>query len=246
MTSAPKLCRPALRSSIIINIFLVLLALAGGIDAYTLGSAPSPRYDQGFAATSDGVLYVFGGYQSISDMSLVDDLVYSYNPATNTWTTIVDSGSKPAYPHWSIITATPDGKLYVFGGNSLVSNMYSFSPETSTWTQPVTVGAAPSARCCMGFTSTPDGKLYVFGGADDYPKNDLYSFCPQNSTWTNLIYGAPPSPRQWMGCTATPDGMVYVFGGISPGQNNVLFGDLHRFDPANNVWTRPVATTGSS
>jgi hypothetical protein len=32
-----------------------------GVDALTAGSGPSPRYFMGFAATPDGMLYVFGG-----------------------------------------------------------------------------------------------------------------------------------------------------------------------------------------
>ncbi len=45
-------------------VIVLLLRLCGleEVDALTTGSRPSPRNATGFAATPDGMLYVFGGY----------------------------------------------------------------------------------------------------------------------------------------------------------------------------------------
>jgi hypothetical protein len=44
-------------------VVVLLLRLFGltGVDALTAGSGLPPRYAMGFAATPDGMLYVFGG-----------------------------------------------------------------------------------------------------------------------------------------------------------------------------------------
>jgi hypothetical protein len=47
----------------LIRIFLLLCHLEG-LHALTAGSGPSRRYAMGFAATPDGMLYVFGGYDN--------------------------------------------------------------------------------------------------------------------------------------------------------------------------------------
>ena len=47
----------------LIRIFLLLCHLEG-LHALTAGSGPSRRYGMGFAATPDGMLYVFGGYDN--------------------------------------------------------------------------------------------------------------------------------------------------------------------------------------
>jgi hypothetical protein len=42
--------------------------------------------------------------------------LYRFNPATVTWTALSPSGPFPSPRHMMGFTATPDGKLYVFGG----------------------------------------------------------------------------------------------------------------------------------
>ncbi len=47
----------------VVVLYLCLFGLER-VDALTAGSSPFPRYGMGFAATPDGMLYVFGGYSS--------------------------------------------------------------------------------------------------------------------------------------------------------------------------------------
>jgi hypothetical protein len=44
--------------------------------------------------------------------------VYRFSPAANTWTTLSPSGSGPSRREGMGFAATPDGMLYVFGGNT--------------------------------------------------------------------------------------------------------------------------------
>jgi hypothetical protein len=43
--------------------------------------------------------------------------VYRFSPAANTWTALSPSGSGPSPRYGMGFAATPDGMLYVFGGN---------------------------------------------------------------------------------------------------------------------------------
>ena len=44
--------------------------------------------------------------------------VYRFSPAANTWTALSPSGSAPSPRYGMGFAATPDGMLYVFGGNA--------------------------------------------------------------------------------------------------------------------------------
>lgn len=228
------------------------------VPGISIGCAPSPRFFEGFSATPDGMLYVFGGMLDERNPYSTDPfLIYRYDPAINTWTRYDSSGPNPAqygslFSGWDTGFAATSKGLYVFSGFN--SKIFFFSPENNTWTMPLTSGVAPPSKTGMGLTSTPDGKLYVFGGSNlaaNKMMNDLHSFSPESDTWTNIAHDSAPPPRIWMGCTATPDGMVYIFGGMSSwpakenwidGQPATIFNDLHRFDPVQKVWTVPTTS----
>ncbi len=67
---------------------------------------------------SAGFAHVFAGARvSIACRSAVyyNDL-YRFDPATVTWTALSPTGIPPSRRHMMGFAATPDGKLYVFGG----------------------------------------------------------------------------------------------------------------------------------
>ena len=48
--------------------------------------------------------------------------LYSFDPASSMWTELSTTGARPAPRQLADLTATPDGRLYVFGGmNSLAA-----------------------------------------------------------------------------------------------------------------------------
>jgi hypothetical protein len=49
--------------------------------------------------------------------------LYCFSPAANTWTALSPSGSAPAPRSHLGFAATPDGMLYVFGGNGVSGQM---------------------------------------------------------------------------------------------------------------------------
>jgi hypothetical protein len=81
------------------------------VRALTNGLHPSSRDGLGFAALSDGNLYVFGSGQAGNGL-------YRFSPAANTWTALSPSGSPPSPRREMGFAAAHDGVLYVFGGRA--------------------------------------------------------------------------------------------------------------------------------
>jgi N-acetylneuraminic acid mutarotase len=234
---------PKQKDRLIVCIIFLHLFTLERVAALTAGSAPIPRNAMGFAATADGMLYVFGG---LDGRDRRNDL-HRFSPDDNAWTALSASGSAPSPRNAMGFAATPGGMLYVFGGldrEGPRNDLYRFSPGDNAWTALSPSDSAPSQRNAMGFAATPDGMLYVFGGLDDGgPRNDLYRFSPGDNAWTALPpSGSAPSPRNAMGFAATPDGMLYIFGGLDGiGRRN----DLHRFAAGDNAWTA-LSPSGSA
>jgi hypothetical protein len=90
---------------------LLLLLRFQCVRALTHGLPPTSREGMGFTATPDGTLYVLGSGKAGNDL-------YSFSPATNTWTTLVPSGSAPSPRQGMGFAGAPDGMLYVFGGQA--------------------------------------------------------------------------------------------------------------------------------
>jgi hypothetical protein len=65
-----------------------------GVDSLTAGSRPSPRYSTGFAATPDGMFYVFGGQDGSGGNEGVDG-------AENTPILRVGGGGRSAAVDWA-------------------------------------------------------------------------------------------------------------------------------------------------
>jgi len=86
----------------------VWTALGGG------GEPPSARESMGFVATSDGRLWVYGGYHE----SALGDL-RSYDPDSGNWTLARDRGLLDIQiaRYGMGMTAGPGAFLYVFGGS---------------------------------------------------------------------------------------------------------------------------------
>lgn len=131
-----------------------------------------------------------------------------------------------------------DGKIYVIGGVSCLSNCQQFynsvntlevyDPTNDIWTvlAPMNVRRAGSAVSALG------GKIYVFGGfnRDTWSTNrnvEIYDIA--TNTWS---FGAPmPTPRSWMKA-AVVDGKIYVIGGVGYGYRR----DVEVYNPTTNSW----------
>ena len=106
-----------------------------------MAAMPTAR-DSHAAAVVDGKIYVTGGYSEFGDASGgCSDALESYDPVTNTWTTLA---SLDYFRAWHA-SAAIKGKLLVFGGSSdgrtALVNVY--SPASNSW------GRAIDLPCAM-------------------------------------------------------------------------------------------------
>lgn len=157
-----------------------------------------------------------------------------YDPNTDTWTT------KAPIPTgvYGAAVGVIDGKLYVAGGQAIVSEGFNiatlqvYDPATDTWTTkaPMPFGSVGMAAGVI------DGKLYVAGGMT--PPNTgtvdtLRVYDPVADTWSIKV----PMPTARMADGGVVNGILYVVGGFSGSILNLV----EAYDPATNTWDTTMA-----
>ena len=125
----------------------------------------------GFAATPDGMLYVFGGAGGCDDTRGVMSEGRKRGCGEEGRWEEKDS-CDPVGRRWvRNKTEPPPSKCFrgfclfcISISTGSFNDLYSFSPTSNTWAAH-NASSAPSPRFAMGFAATPDGMLYVFGGS---------------------------------------------------------------------------------
>ena len=204
-------------------------------DSWT-AKAPMPAAVSGAAsAVINGRLYVAGGGSSSPAQPGPFNTLYSYDPATDTWTTLA---SMPT-PEAGAAAAAINGQLYVVGGISqagVINNprnavLQVYDPTTNTW---ATKASMPTARGGAEAVAI-NGLLYVVGGT---PTNTSYTgvlevYDPATDTWSSK---APmPTPRQVFAAAAV-NGRLFAIGG-DPGGGVAQTAVNEVYDPSTDTWT---------
>ncbi|HEV2085503.1 MAG TPA: hypothetical protein VGR09_10500 [Gemmatimonadales bacterium] len=142
--------------------------------------APMPRQTaEGVTGVINGKLYVLSGTCADDSPPVFDcddptfnRLLYRYDPATDTWTTL------PPAPrsHRGGVGGVINGKFYVAGGgNGTALDVY--SPATNTWRR---LAPLPQSQCCV-VGAVMNSKLWVVGW---YASNrNTYAYDPVTNTW---------------------------------------------------------------
>ncbi len=116
------------------------------------------------AATVNGKLYAFGGFDARGYNHGNVDTTYEYNPATNTWLTrtALISGTRSLAG-----AASLNGKIYLVGGitdgdpyTATLGSTIIYDPTSDTWQ----LGASGSRNRSLALTVAPDNAIYAFGG----------------------------------------------------------------------------------
>ncbi len=163
------------------------------------------------AATVNGKLYAFGGFDSRGYNHGNVDTTYEYTPATNTWLTrtAMISGTRSLAG-----AASLNGKIYLAGGitdgdpyTATLGSMIIYDPTSDTW-QP---GASIGKNRSLAMTVAPDNAIYAFGGeGGEGALNSRYD--PVLNQWDRLsTYYADPY-RSGVGA-AYSRGRVFIVGG---------------------------------
>ena len=177
------------------------------------------------ALAPSGKLVVIGGTAGSTQV---------YDPATDTWTMGV---TDPQGNGWGCAAATGvDGSIYVFGGESGMTNLSIYNPATNTWT---TGSALPQGRLLHQAVVLSDGKIYVFGGLSTSftatATMDVYD--PATDTWTPGA--AMPLARSSLAAAPANGDKIYALDGSDSYGNmgGPFYGDVMIYDSQTGAWT---------
>ncbi len=159
----------------------------------------------------------------------------AYNPATNSWSTITNTGAPPAVLNH---TAVWNGsRMVVWGGESQINGTARstggiYNPQTDSWTSTSTADA-PTARALHAAAWT-GSRMVIWGGraftgAQEERFNSGGRFDPVLNAWSSTNLPSAPGPVAAPTVVWTGDRMI-VWGNRAGG----------RYDPATDVWT-PVS-----
>ncbi|MFC1712819.1 sigma-70 family RNA polymerase sigma factor [Candidatus Poribacteria bacterium] len=124
---------------------------------------PTARAWFGSAVANDKI-YIIGGTLPPAWTQPGIATVEEYDPATDTWTKKADMPTA----RFVFAASALDGKIYVFGGDSLfgdgkiLSSMEEYDPATDIWVQ----RPAPPIERYGHSSNVVDGKIYIIGGRE--------------------------------------------------------------------------------
>ncbi|HST03873.1 MAG TPA: S-layer homology domain-containing protein [Chloroflexia bacterium] len=192
-----------------------------------LASLPTP-YNNNEACAMNGKIYVPGGYTG----SLITNINYIYNIATNTWTTGAPVPSAPGNLWSTVACNAATNKVYVIGGfdgAAGTTNNFIYDASANTWSS----GAAFPVPTYGSDGGLINGHIYVAGGAG--PVTGAYDYNIAANTWSPV---APMSVGCFYGASGVgPDNNLYIAGGGFCSNSQSPTARTERYDPVANTWT---------
>ncbi len=189
------------------------------------------------AASVNGMAYVMGGFNGSPLSSF-----YSYNPLSNTWTTLPPMpGGRYQMDGAGVIGS----KIYVAGGWTISpplpnNNLWVYDTVANSWSSTNAQMPLLSADGAGGVISN---KYYVTTSDDGYDGyyNFLHVYDPSLDTWTQLAGSPVPHSQPGYGVIGSK---LYVAGGNDGSANST---QLDVYDPASDTWTTksPMSTPRS-
>ena len=197
----------------------------------TIPPMQEPRRDHRAVTTSDGKIYVLGGWHEgkavnkwgstyNTGKNIVSKTMECYDPIANKW-----EYKKPLIQERMLFAAVAgkDGKIYIFGGAAgmvtesqtpMLNTVEVYDPKNNSWSfrKPMPVKRSSHSAVLAG-----DGKIYVLGGSEvlDAPLNTVFIYDPEKDSWEkgpDMIV-----PRDAVIAVSTPDGKIYAIGGTDIG-----------------------------
>lgn len=194
----------------------------------TVAAPASPHFGGTATLLDDGTVLVAGGLTSANSNTAPVAIAETYNPKTNTWTT-VGAMNSPRLAHTA--TLLTDGTVLVIGGYATPSSNTTalgsaeiYNPSTRQWHVIATLN---QARAFHTATRLPDGSVLAAGGTSGAPIFGMTSterYVPSSGTWTTA--GSMLAAELGHTATLLSNGQVLVAG---------LMGE--RYTPATDSWT---------
>jgi len=150
-----------------------------GSDSWTLkapSSKPSVRQDHAMVYDSaEEVIVLFGG----DDAGGYDDETWTYNVATNTWTSKSPSSNPPARRRFSMVYDSAEGIIVLFGGidsSSTKDDTWNYNTGSNSWVHKAPP-SKPTGRDNYAMAYNSDrGDIVLFGGYSDSSQLDTHHY----------------------------------------------------------------------
>ncbi|HUS16931.1 MAG TPA: S-layer homology domain-containing protein, partial [Chloroflexia bacterium] len=193
------------------------------------------------AATLGGTIYVPGGFDGTSAISLLQ----TYDPPTD-GAGIMSSDPLPA-PRYGAGVAALGGRMYVIGGSDGVSTtrtLYEFDPARPAGTRWATKASMPTARSFLAAAAL-NGRLYAIGGIsyNNFDLSTVEVYDPATNSWSAtgpLTAGRGGVAAVGVDSNQPCGGYLYAFGG---GWSTPL-ASTGRYSPVSGTWS-PGAPMGA-
>ena len=202
-------------------------------------NTPTPRVNPSVVWTGTEMI-IWGGSDTGSFVRRGDGK--RYNPTSDTWLSVNDSGAPAARDeHSSVWTGT---EMIVWGGGTQFDGALNdggrYNPATNSWGTPPATSGAPLIR--FAHTAVWTGsRMLIWGGWDgggSYPPGGSYD--PATNSWSSISTTNEP-PRRWNHSAVWTGTKMIVFGGTPHG---VALNTGGMFDPATNSW-QATSTVGA-
>ena len=206
-------------------------------DAWTptsMTNAPGKR-SRHIAVWTGSRMLVWGGRSGDFDSSTINT-GGSYDPVSNSWTTITTTNAPAAREYFTGVWSGTE--LIVWGGyngqsGTTVNTGGRYNPQTDTWQATATGPLAKRYAQNAVWTGT---RMLVWGGASDFfaiqRYNDGALYDPVSNTWTSISTTGAPSPRDAAAAVWTGTEML-IWGGEDDA-NRLRTGG--RYNVAANTW----------
>lgn len=202
---------------------------------------PSPRSGATATATTDGSVYLFGGYEEdeAGARTVVDDL-WRYD--ADGWTRVATGGPGPRL---CSALAAVGGELFLFGGwdpetegtgGSILDDVWAYDIAAGRWESCAPVPGGPASRhvCC----ALAGGDVLVHTHRSE---TSVLLFDAATREWREQATSGPAPSSRGLHVAAAVDAGVVVFGGAD--KSGAMCADAFVLDVATWTW-RALGATG--
>ncbi|KAK7234634.1 diazepam binding inhibitor, acyl-CoA binding protein [Aureococcus anophagefferens] len=202
---------------------------------------PSPRSGAAATATTDGSVYLFGGYEEdeAGARTVVDDL-WRYD--ADGWTRVATGGPGPRL---CSALAAVGGELFLFGGwdpetegtgGSILDDVWAYDIAAGRWESCAPVPGGPASRhvCC----ALAGGDVLVHTHRSE---TSVLLFDAATREWREQATSGPAPSSRGLHVAAAVDAGVVVFGGAD--KSGAMCADAFVLGVATWTW-RALGATG--
>jgi len=201
-------------------------------DSWSLVASMPIGLNHPAVAAHGGKLYVHGGYTGSGDLSGEVNRLYRYDPGTDSWARLADSGT----PRAAHALRGIGGKLYAAGGaragGQALALLEIYDVATDRWS------AAPSMRTAREHVggAVSGGELFVIAGrAGGRNLRVVERFDAKERRWSRV---KPVGvPRSGFGAT-TVKGRIVIAGGEQLAEGSETIPPVEVYDPQEKRWRR--------